>query len=61
MKRMKRHRSAMNNNHKLDDKLTQVEVGFLVHFGALPFFPTRMIDKAEGKLLYYQHLATKRS
>jgi hypothetical protein len=51
----------MNHIHKLDDKFTQDQVGFLVHFGALPFFPTRMIDKAEGKSLYYKHLATKRS
>jgi hypothetical protein len=50
-----------HNIPKLDDKFTQVEVGFLVHFGALPFFPTRMIDKAEGKSLYYKHLETKRS
>ena len=51
----------MNNIRKLDDKFTQVQVRFLVHFGALPFLTTRMIDKAEGKSLYYKHLATKRS
>ena len=51
----------MNPTHPLDDKFTQSQVGLLVHFGALPFLTTRMIDKAEGKSLYYKHLETKRS